>query len=43
MLSYFICHLTSWLGFLTNKFGRCFRIRNDYGLEEYTVYLYKNS
>lgn len=28
--------------FLTNKFGRCFRIRNDYGLEEYTVYLYKN-
>ena len=26
--------------FLVKKFGRRFLIRNDYGLEEYTVYLY---
>jgi SAM-dependent methyltransferase len=26
--------------FLIKTFGRCFVIRNDYGLEEYTVYLY---
>lgn len=28
--------------FLVKKFGRNFIIRNDYGLEEYTVYVYKN-
>lgn len=29
--------------FLIKKFGRSFVIRNDYGLEEYTVYLYRQS
>lgn len=29
--------------FLVKKFGRNFVIRNDYGLEEYTVYLYSKS
>lgn len=29
--------------FLVEKFGRNFIIRNDYGLEEYTVYLYSNA
>lgn len=29
--------------FLVRKFGRQFIIRNDYGLEEYTVYLYSTT
>ncbi len=37
---YFISRLIGLVNFLTRELSRHFIIRNDYGLYEYTTYLY---